>query len=293
MYNAHSCYDAPPGVPRLTGKERDAETGLDYFGARYYSNGLGRWVSADWSATPVPVPYADFGDPQSLNLYGYVRSIPTTRADADGHCGEPITCGAEIGAGIGTAVEPGGGTAVGATIGAVVGIVIDAGLGIYAAYKYFHNRNSNNVPPPPPPGNTGSSAHATSPPPPGQQGNNKGHKDANEKTHQTYTKSKNGQIYSGRTSGTGTPEENVAARDANHHMNQQGYGPAQLDQSSENAAAIRGREQILIEQNGGAQSQGGTSGNAINGVSPNNPNADTFRSAAEKEFPSPDIKGPK
>ena len=34
---------------KFTGKKRDIETGLDYFGARYYSNGLGRWVSADWS----------------------------------------------------------------------------------------------------------------------------------------------------------------------------------------------------------------------------------------------------
>ena len=71
---------------KFTGKERDTETGLDYFGARYYSNGLGRWVSSDWSATPIPVPYADFGDPQSLNLYGYVRGLPTTRIDTDGHC---------------------------------------------------------------------------------------------------------------------------------------------------------------------------------------------------------------
>ncbi|HLK04442.1 MAG TPA: RHS repeat-associated core domain-containing protein, partial [Candidatus Acidoferrum sp.] len=56
---------------KFTGKERDGtpstETGLDYFGARYYSNGLGRWVSADWSATATPVPYADFVNPQSLN----------------------------------------------------------------------------------------------------------------------------------------------------------------------------------------------------------------------------------
>jgi RHS repeat-associated protein len=70
---------------KFTGKKRDVETGLDYFGARYYSNGLGRWVSADWSPAPVPVPYADFVDPQSLNLYGYVRGLPTTRFDADGH----------------------------------------------------------------------------------------------------------------------------------------------------------------------------------------------------------------
>ena len=71
---------------KFTGKERDAESGLDYFGARYYSNELGRFISADWSATPVPVPYADFSDPQSLNQYSYVRNIPTTRTDPDGHC---------------------------------------------------------------------------------------------------------------------------------------------------------------------------------------------------------------
>jgi len=75
---------------KFTGKERDSETGFDYFGARYYSNGLGRFISADWSAAPVPVPYADFGDPQSLNLYTYVRNIPTTRFDTDGHDGLPL-----------------------------------------------------------------------------------------------------------------------------------------------------------------------------------------------------------
>ena len=34
---------------------------------------------------PVPVPYATFSDPQTLNQYSYVRNIPTTRFDADGH----------------------------------------------------------------------------------------------------------------------------------------------------------------------------------------------------------------
>jgi RHS repeat-associated protein len=70
---------------KFTGKERDTETGLDYFGARYYSNGLGRWVSADWSATPIPIPFADLSDPQTLNQYSYVRNIPTSQGDPDGH----------------------------------------------------------------------------------------------------------------------------------------------------------------------------------------------------------------
>lgn len=71
---------------RNTGKERDGETGLDYFGARYFSAAQGRWTSPDWSATPQPVPYADLSDPQTLNLYGYVHNNPLSRADADGHC---------------------------------------------------------------------------------------------------------------------------------------------------------------------------------------------------------------
>jgi RHS repeat-associated protein len=70
---------------KFTGKERDAESGLDYFGARYYANTTGRFMSPDWAAKPTSVPYADFGDPQSLNLYSYVRNSPITRVDPDGH----------------------------------------------------------------------------------------------------------------------------------------------------------------------------------------------------------------
>ncbi|MCU1284061.1 MAG: Protein sidekick-2 [Acidobacteriales bacterium] len=70
---------------KFTGKERDPESGLDYFGARFYGSGLGRWLTPDWSERPAPVPYADFTEPQSLNLYGYVRNSPITRSDVDGH----------------------------------------------------------------------------------------------------------------------------------------------------------------------------------------------------------------
>jgi RHS repeat-associated protein len=88
-----SCYPANPAKgPLFTGKERDGETqtsanppGLDFFGARYFSAALGRFTTPDWSAAPEPVPYADLGDPQTLNLYGYVRGNPLRFRDPDGH----------------------------------------------------------------------------------------------------------------------------------------------------------------------------------------------------------------
>jgi len=57
----------------------------DYFGARYLAALQGRWTSPDWSASPIPVPYADLSDPQTLNLYGYLRNNPLGYNDPDGH----------------------------------------------------------------------------------------------------------------------------------------------------------------------------------------------------------------
>jgi len=73
---------------KFTGKERDTESGLDNFGARYDASSLGRFMTPDWAAKPTTVPYALFGDPQTLNLYAYVRNNPVSRADADGHCAD-------------------------------------------------------------------------------------------------------------------------------------------------------------------------------------------------------------
>ena len=70
---------------QFTGKERDTESGLDYFGARYYASTMGRFMTADWAEKPEDVPYASLGDPQSLNLYSYVRNNPLSLVDADGH----------------------------------------------------------------------------------------------------------------------------------------------------------------------------------------------------------------
>jgi len=95
------------------------------------------------------------------------------------------------------------------------------------------------------------------------------------KTYQTYTKrnSITGEIYSGRTSGKGSPDSNVANRDAKHHLKgEDGWEKAELDASHNEPEPIRGREQLLIEKNGGAKSEGGTSGNKINGISPNRNN---------------------
>ncbi|MDP9050871.1 MAG: RHS repeat-associated core domain-containing protein, partial [Acidobacteriota bacterium] len=69
----------------FAGKERDTESGNDYFGARYYNSNTGRWLSPDWSAAENPVPYAKLGDPQSLNLYAYVGNNPLGGIDQDGH----------------------------------------------------------------------------------------------------------------------------------------------------------------------------------------------------------------
>ncbi|MFN9895880.1 MAG: RHS repeat-associated core domain-containing protein [Acidobacteriota bacterium] len=64
---------------RSTGKERDAETGLDYFGARYMSSAQGRFTSPD-----EPFVDQDESNPQSWNLYSYVRNNPLSFTDPTG-----------------------------------------------------------------------------------------------------------------------------------------------------------------------------------------------------------------
>jgi RHS repeat-associated protein len=73
-----------PTEHHCTGKERDSESGLDNFGARYYGSNMGRFMSPDYSDGD-PVPFADYSNPQTLNLYSYVQNNPLTNTDADGH----------------------------------------------------------------------------------------------------------------------------------------------------------------------------------------------------------------
>jgi RHS repeat-associated protein len=74
---------------KFEGEERDTETNNDDFGARYYSSQYGRWLSADWSSVPAPVPYANLTNPQTLNLYAMVSDNPESFADLDGHSYNP------------------------------------------------------------------------------------------------------------------------------------------------------------------------------------------------------------
>ena len=59
---------------RFTGKERDAETGYDYFGARYYSSSLGIWLSVDPMSDKYP----------NLSPYVYCADNPMRLVDLEG-----------------------------------------------------------------------------------------------------------------------------------------------------------------------------------------------------------------
>jgi RHS repeat-associated protein len=69
---------------KFTQKERDIESGLDYFGARYYSGAQARFTSTD----PNPVTKENFVNPQRWNLYIYVNNNPLAAVDPNGGDGQ-------------------------------------------------------------------------------------------------------------------------------------------------------------------------------------------------------------
>jgi RHS repeat-associated protein len=65
---------------KFTGKERDTESGNDYFEARYYASNVGRFLLPD----PVKISPGRMANPQQLNLYSYVANNPLRFIDPDG-----------------------------------------------------------------------------------------------------------------------------------------------------------------------------------------------------------------
>jgi RHS repeat-associated protein len=73
-------------VRQFAGKERDAETGLDYFGARHYASQLGRFLTPD-SELRIGQMLAH---PQLWNKYSYVTNNPLGKIDPDGRWGQDV-----------------------------------------------------------------------------------------------------------------------------------------------------------------------------------------------------------
>jgi RHS repeat-associated protein len=84
--DGESCQTTPT-EHLFTGKERDTESGLDYFPMRYYGSAMGRWMSPD----PLG---GNVANPQSLNRYEYVFNNPLRFTDSTGLQTDPdATCG--------------------------------------------------------------------------------------------------------------------------------------------------------------------------------------------------------
>ncbi len=108
----------------FTGKPKDDETGLYYYGARYYNPSLGRFITPD---TIIEDP----ANPQSLNRYSYVLNNPINRIDPTGHWSWKkfwnSFAGAVVGAVV-TVATGGLGTPLAFALGGMTGGAITGGL---------------------------------------------------------------------------------------------------------------------------------------------------------------------
>jgi len=241
------------GSFRYTGQRIDAETGgLYYYRARMYSPSLGRFLQVD--------PSNGSG---SGNRYAYVGNDPINVIDPSGLVAEPGS-GSPYGtldnggqnsslfntsyafmsapsAVTGVASVAGGGGVFGPAVALAVPLALSGDTCATCNQDPFY--------------------------------------------YATYTRANpvTDQVYSGRTSGYGDPYTLVQRRGAQQPiLTGEGFSSPVLDQAvmlqqDPNAyAAIRGREQQLIDFNGGAQSVGGTSRNMINGISEMNPLRDFY-----------------
>ena len=76
----------------FTGKERDTESGNDYFGARYYGSSMGRLLSPD-PEEPTPLHLLN---PQRWNMYAYGLNNPLSFTDSDGRDAAAVNFSKEI-----------------------------------------------------------------------------------------------------------------------------------------------------------------------------------------------------
>jgi RHS repeat-associated protein len=70
---------------RFSSKYQDQYTDLNYYGYRYYSASLGRWLNPD----PV-------GEKGSLNMYNFLGDSPLQDVDPDGLCAYWGNCGPDV-----------------------------------------------------------------------------------------------------------------------------------------------------------------------------------------------------
>jgi len=80
---------------KYTSKEMDAETGLYYYGARYYDARTSRWISTDpiLESYLAGEPNEGIYDSSNLNLYSYVSNKPIRKNDPTGMWGKDVHLG--------------------------------------------------------------------------------------------------------------------------------------------------------------------------------------------------------
>jgi len=226
------------GTFGYTAQRIDPETnGLYYYRARHYSPTLGRFMQPD------PIGYSG-----GAHLYAYVGNDPLNLVDSTGLLSDNPQSGGGSGS------------------GTVIGLIDTTGAFTRAAPLVARG------------GVLGPASAVTLPL--ALSGDTCQTCTQDPFYYATYTRTNpiTAQVYSGRTSGYADPNALVQARGLQQPiLTGEGFLPPVLDQGvsiqqNPNAyAAIRGREQQLIDFNGGAQSMGGTSRNMINGISNINP----------------------
>jgi RHS repeat-associated protein len=232
-----------PGTFGYTAQRIDPEIGgLYYYRARHYSPAWGRFLQTD------PIGYAG-----GSHLYAYVGNDPLNLIDPTGL----------------TSDHPQG--VWGSGTSAIIGLVDTTGAFTGAASLAARG------------GVLGPAAAITLPL--ALSGDTCQACNQDPFYYATYTRTNptTDQVYSGRTSGYGDPDALVQARGLRQPiLTGEGFSSPVLDKSvsvQQNPSAydaIRGREQQLIDFNGGAQSMGGTSRNKINGIADLNPFRSTY-----------------